>query len=145
MLSYWFKSVGVGFQEHVSDRSGRDNEFDHVITRGRFNFARSRSKHVAEKNNIPLTTRNRFNSGKSSPKKVFNRTVLSFRNVTSVRDRATKLKSKSLLDDKDGAQQMPICLFLILKNYLQKMKNIKRHLAMKNKMEEFSPETIEPF
>ena len=40
---------------------------------------------------------------------------------------------------------MPICLFLILKNYLQKMKNIKRHLAMKNKMEEFSPETIEPF
>ena len=46
MLSYWFKSVGVGFQEHVSDRSGRDNEFGHVITRGRFNFARSRSKHV---------------------------------------------------------------------------------------------------
>ena len=57
---------------------------------------------------------------KSSPKKVFNRTVLSFRNVTSVRDRATKLKSKSVLDDKDGAQQMPICLFLILKTIFKK-------------------------
>ena len=121
MLSYWFKSVGVGFQEHVSDRSGRDNEFDHVITRGRFNFARSRSKHVAEKII--------FYSAESQPenlarnlarKKVFNRTVLSFRNVTSVRDRATKLKSKSLLDDKDGVQQMPICLFLILKTIFKK-------------------------
>ena len=57
---------------------------------------------------------------KSSPKKVFNRTVFSFRNVTSVRDRATKLKSKSVLDDKDGAQQMPICLFLILKTIFKK-------------------------
>ena len=61
-------------------------------------------------------------TGKGTKEKVFNRTLLSFRNVTSVRDRATKLKSKSVLDDKDGAQQMPICLFLIFKTIFQKRK-----------------------